>query len=34
MKKKPPERGYAHWNEESFQKLVDGAPEPGRLAST
>ena len=28
VKKKPPERGYAHWNEESFQKLVDGAPEP------
>ena len=28
VRKKPPERGYAHWNEESFQKLVDGAPEP------
>ena len=28
VKKKPPERGYAHWNEESFQKLVDGSPEP------
>ncbi len=27
VKKKPPERGYAHWNEESFQKLVDGQPE-------
>ena len=27
IKKKPPERGYAHWNEESFQKLVDGQPE-------
>ena len=27
VKKKPPDRGYAHWNEESFQKLVDGTPE-------
>jgi len=28
VKKKPPERGYSHWNEETFQKLVDGSPEP------
>ena len=32
VKKKPPERGYSHWNEETFQKLVDGSPEP--LASS
>ena len=28
VKKKPPDRGYAHWNEESYQKIVDGTPEP------
>ena len=28
MRKKPPERGYAHWNEETFDRLVSGAPEP------
>ncbi len=28
VKKKPPERGYAHWDEELFDKLVSGDPEP------
>ena len=28
QKKKPPERGYAHWTEDTFDKLVNGAPEP------
>ncbi len=28
VKKKPPERGYQHWNEATFNKLVDGDPEP------
>jgi len=28
VRKKPPERGYAHWNEETFDRLVSGAPEP------
>jgi len=28
VKKKPPERGYAHWNEETFQKMLTGDPEP------
>ena len=28
VKKKPPERGYAHWDEDTFDKLVSGAPEP------
>ena len=28
VKKKPPERGYAHWTEDTFDKLVGGAPEP------
>jgi superfamily II RNA helicase len=27
VKKKPPERGYAHWDEASFDKLVSGDPE-------
>lgn len=27
VKKKPPERGYSHWNKEFFQNLVDGQPE-------
>ena len=28
QKKKPPERGYAHWTEDTFNKLVNGSPEP------
>ncbi len=28
VKKKPPERGYAHWTEDSFTKMVNGEPEP------
>jgi hypothetical protein len=28
VKRKPPERGYAHWNEETFDRLVTGEPEP------
>ena len=28
QKKKPPERGYAHWTEDTFHKLVNGSPEP------
>jgi superfamily II DNA or RNA helicase len=28
VKKKPPERGYAHWTEDTFNKLISGAPEP------
>jgi hypothetical protein len=28
VKKKPPERGYAHWSEDTFDKLVNGDPEP------
>jgi superfamily II RNA helicase len=28
VKKKPPERGYAHWDENTFTKLVGGDPEP------
>ena len=27
-KKRPPERGYAHWNKETFDRLVGGDPEP------
>jgi len=27
VKKKPPERGYAHWDEQVFDKLVGGRPE-------
>jgi hypothetical protein len=27
VKKKAPERGYAHWTEDTFRKLVDGDPE-------
>jgi superfamily II RNA helicase len=30
VKKKQPERGYAHWTSETFAKLVDGQPEPLR----
>ncbi|MEE9414036.1 MAG: DUF3516 domain-containing protein [Acidimicrobiales bacterium] len=28
IKKKPPERGYAHWSEDTFIKLTTGDPEP------
>ena len=28
VKRRPPERGYAHWDEASFQRLVGGDPEP------
>ena len=28
VKKKPPERGYAHWDEGTFDRLVNGDPEP------
>ncbi len=28
VKKKAPERGYAHWSEDTFHRLVDGEPEP------
>jgi hypothetical protein len=28
VKKKPPERGYAHWDEGTFERLVNGDPEP------
>jgi superfamily II RNA helicase len=28
VKKKPPDRGYSHWNEETFDRLVVGRPEP------
>ena len=27
VKKKPPERGYAHWTEDTYNKLIDGQPE-------
>ncbi|NNC81235.1 MAG: DUF3516 domain-containing protein [Acidimicrobiales bacterium] len=27
QKKKPPEKGYAHWTEDTFTKLVGGSPE-------
>ena len=27
QKKKPPDRGYAHWSEDTFDKLVSGLPE-------
>lgn len=27
VKKKQPDRGYAHWNEDTFERLVDGEPE-------
>jgi superfamily II RNA helicase len=30
VKKKQPERGYAHWTRETFDKLVSGEPEPLR----
>ncbi|MFW2333096.1 DEAD/DEAH box helicase [Ilumatobacter sp.] len=28
VRKKPPERGYAHWDEATFDRLVGGEPEP------
>ncbi|MBK1791676.1 DEAD/DEAH box helicase [Persicirhabdus sediminis] len=28
VKKKPPERGFVSWNEATFRKLIDAAPEP------
>ncbi len=28
VKKKPPERGYAHWSDDTFRKMIDGQPEP------
>ena len=28
VKKKPPERGYSHWSEATFHKMIDGQPEP------
>ncbi|MDH3679816.1 MAG: DUF3516 domain-containing protein [Acidimicrobiia bacterium] len=28
VKKKPPDRGYAHWGEDTFTKIVGGQPEP------
>lgn len=27
VRKKPPERGYVHWDQETFEKLVGGEPE-------
>ncbi len=30
VKKKAPERGYAHWSQDTFDKLVGGEPEPLR----
>lgn len=27
VKKKPPEKGYVNWNEETFRKLIEGQPE-------
>ncbi|MCA9700305.1 MAG: DUF3516 domain-containing protein, partial [Myxococcales bacterium] len=27
VRKKPPERGYVHWDESTFKKLVEGEPE-------
>jgi len=28
VKRKPPERGYTHWAEDTFTKLIEGDPEP------
>ena len=28
VKKKPPDRGYVHWDKSTFHKLVTGTPEP------
>ncbi|MGI9601529.1 MAG: DUF3516 domain-containing protein, partial [Acidimicrobiales bacterium] len=30
VKKKPPDRGFTHWDEQTFEKLRDGRPEPLR----
>lgn len=30
VKKKPPDRGYAHWTEDTYTKLINGEPEPLR----
>lgn len=30
VRKKPPERGYAHWDEQTFQRLIEGESEPLR----
>ncbi len=30
VKKKPPERGYAHWTEDTFNRIISGQPEPMR----
>ena len=30
VKRKPPEHGYAHWTEDSMQRLIAGRPEPLR----
>jgi superfamily II RNA helicase len=27
VRRKPPERGYVHWDEQTFKRLVDGEPE-------
>ena len=27
VRKKPPERGYVHWDEKTFQRLIEAAPE-------
>ncbi|NVB38501.1 DUF3516 domain-containing protein [Pseudenhygromyxa sp. WMMC2535] len=32
VRKKPPERGYVHWDEDTFRKLVDSEPETLRAA--
>ena len=34
VKKKPPDRGYSHWTEETFTKLIEGEPEPLRSSFT
>ena len=28
VKRKPPEKGYVHWSKETFDRLVNGRPEP------
>lgn len=30
VRKKPPERGYAHWDQNTFERLSTGSPEPLR----
>lgn len=30
VRKKPPEKGYVHWDEETFKKLIEKEPEPLR----